>query len=212
MEEEIILYGSDGEALDPSAGRSSPPVWSFRMLALIAVSVVVAIPSYEMGKNDQAKVDRGFYASGGTVGGGILITTSGTSGTGWVVNTGPQSQPKEPPNLSPPADAPPPKIKVGPNHYVVKWTSGEYLAAQGALAQSDTAKHIIWLNPKRTAETLRDDMLHELMHCAADLGSAGGRARSPYDVEEDEIEYVSSGMLQVVQDNPQLLLWLTQTR
>lgn len=182
-----------------AGGKNTRFVFVWAMAVFTLTAAVGMIQSYEYGKRALHTAESGLFISGTTYGPSTSVSMQGF-------------QPEEPPILPAPADAPPAKIKVGPNHYAVKWTSGEYLAAQGALAQSDIAKHIIWLNPKRTTETLRDDVLHELMHCAADLGSAGGRARSPYDVEEDEIEYISSGLLQVMQDNPQLLAWLTQTK
>lgn len=114
------------------------------------------------------------------------------------------------PLLDAPSDAPPSLIKVGPYFYSVHWTSAKALESQGALALTNMESREIWLNPKRIA-SLRDDMLHELMHCSKDLGTGGGRfhGSSPlYGEEEIVIEGTSAGLLQVMQDNAELVEWL----
>lgn len=110
------------------------------------------------------------------------------------------------PHLAAPDDPPPQIIKVGPYFYAVHWTSAAALRSQNALALTVLEQRSIWLDPKRTA-SLRDDLLHELMHCARDLGTSGGGLTGSSD-EEALIESTSAGILGILQDNPKLVRWL----
>jgi len=116
---------------------------------------------------------------------------------------------KHRPHLSPPADPPPSEIAVGPFTYHVHYTSAKALKSQGSLALTDLAAREIWLNPKRSA-SLRDDLLHELMHCAKDIGTGGGHFIGRYEAEENLIEGVSAPLLEIMKHNPELLQWMTR--
>lgn len=70
------------------------------------------------------------------------------------------------PHLKPPKDAPPSTILIGHSIYTVYYTSADALLSAGSLALSNSDTKEIWLDPERTSE-LRKDLLHELMHCAA---------------------------------------------
>lgn len=114
------------------------------------------------------------------------------------------------PILSPPADAPPSRIKVGPYSYVIKWTTAKALLEESALASTDIEGRVIWLTPER-GESLRDDVVHELLHCAKDLGTGGSRFRGVWSSqEENDVEGYSAGFLSIIQDNPELMRWIAK--
>lgn len=113
------------------------------------------------------------------------------------------------PRLNAPNDPPPATVKVGPYLYSVHWTSTEALSTQDALGLTIMPQRQIWLDPRRTG-SLRDDLLHELMHCARDLGTSGGRLAGYSSDEEALIEATSAGILGILQDNPKLVRWLRE--
>lgn len=113
------------------------------------------------------------------------------------------------PILNPPHNPPPGIVKIGAFFYTVHWTSAGALEAWHAYALSDHEVREIWLNPKRNTE-LRDDMMHELLHCAKNIGSLGNRSTTDYDPEENVIQMTSPTLLSILYDNPKLEKWLME--
>lgn len=114
---------------------------------------------------------------------------------------------KNKPILAAPEDAPPSRIKVGPHVYKVRYTTRKALSSQGAIALTNLVDRIIWLNPH---DDLRYELTHELTHCAKDVGSDGERLQGQFDGEENFVEETSPTWLRIIQDNPELVEWLTR--
>lgn len=113
------------------------------------------------------------------------------------------------PIFAAPLNAPPSTLRVGPYLYRVRYTSREALLSQNGLALTDLAAREIWLNRKRD---LRVDVVHELMHAAADVATSGGwlSSNNYNDLEENVIHETAPVLLEVLRDNPELTRWLTQ--
>jgi hypothetical protein len=111
------------------------------------------------------------------------------------------------PVLAAPSDAPPASIRVGPYTYYIRWTSGQALGAQNALALTFPDKQEIWLNPKRGRDQLRIDLFHELSHCAGLISDSRGEQDDP---EEEAIHEIATGWVLILRDNPELVRWMRE--
>ena len=102
-----------------------------------------------------------------------------------------------------PHDPPPSPIKVGPYYYRIVWKTNS-----GDMGDSFFEKERIGLDPSLGFGEMRSTLLHELLHCASDIGTD----RHAYDPrnEDDFIQAVEPTLLQILRDNPKLLTWLTE--
>lgn len=208
MSETVELYDANGEEIElPIRMEKVSGAW--RCVALVAC---VCIPlslwfGYESHPKEKSSTGTPFMVTIPTAAavstGSIPIVRDGAT-IGWMSSS--KENPK--PILQPPHNSPPLRIKVGPFQYSVKFTTKEALAEDGGVAQTDTEKRIIWLNPKRA--DLRADLMHELIHCAVNLTLYDGRLRTAYDGEEGNVDSIDVAMLEIVRDNPKLVKWLQQ--
>jgi hypothetical protein len=104
------------------------------------------------------------------------------------------------------SDAPPTAIKIGPYYYAVRFASKAELSEYNAYALSDHDKREILLDATRV-RSLRGDVLHEVLHAAASMGTGGSRL-GPRDNEESIVEAETDALLSTLQENPSLVAWL----
>ena len=210
--EEVLLYGPDES---PAVPKRKMVDEKWKDVAITLMFMVVFTACIGLAAGDA----HGRYASKQEVAGSITSSSPAV----WISTITPQTQQwmedskKEQarlehiwntrPRLAAPDDGPPRLIKVGPYMYAVNYTTKKALDTQNALALTDMASRDIWLNPRRTAN-LRSDLLHELMHCAKDLGTGGGRFRGVVDTEENTIDAIDSQFLVIMRENPDVMNWL----
>lgn len=204
MSEEVVIYGADG--MQVQACERWPSSRRMVMLAIgafLCIAWVLLAIRFELTKPTITAIS--------TVTGSDFIVSDSPpltiSGLDYMHEHEVKAKGiwNHRPILNAPLDAPPRKIRVGPYVYRVRYTSARALDSQNAYALTDTTNaHEIWLNPKRD---LRTDLMHELMHCAKDVGT-GASYLSTGGSEEDIIHVTAPMMVSILRDNPQLTAWL----
>lgn len=96
----------------------------------------------------------------------------------------------------------PATIKVGGITYTVE-VRKEWPAVKECDGVTDLSRHRIWIRADDT--DTREVVLHELVHC---LYHAIGKG----DIEEREVELMTTALLAVVVDNPSLIRWLANKK
>ena len=202
------MYDANGVEIKPKKNNYTPPI----LFLVLLVLTFVFIAGYDFGKPDKPPSFSGVSGIVPPSGGGIIYTTAPQ--TDWKEQQEAQERERKQreklwnnrPYLSEPEDAPPSSIKVGPYTYRVYYTTAEALLTQNALALTQLDSHRIYLNPKRD---LRTDLMHELFHCAKDVGTSNGHLIGQYDGEENLIEETAPMVTAILRDNPKLVTWLT---
>lgn len=104
-----------------------------------------------------------------------------------------------------PANAPPSVIVVGAFHWRVR-----YVDFQEDFFGRTSPSHLeIDIDPSLPLDQLKETVLHEVMHACLFVGNSGS---SPGKLVDDDayIESSAPTLLEVLEQNPQLVAWLTQ--
>lgn len=117
---------------------------------------------------------------------------------------------KRPPEILPPKDHPPFKIVVGAHGWAIHYTTLDALSARHCQGFANNETHEIWLPRKLIYVDARADLLHEILHAVLSESRRGDEA-VVYDQDENTfVEPMAPQLLQVLQDNPLLVAWLTE--
>lgn len=104
-----------------------------------------------------------------------------------------------------PANHPPSVIVVGPYHWRVRYVDfrGDYYG------RSSYSELEIYIDPSLPLDQLKETVLHEVMHACLFVGNSGS---SPGRLISDDgfIESSVPTLLGVMEQNPELVHWLTQ--
>lgn len=218
--EEIIIYTAEGDKYESKPSWAIAEAVVFVVVGLFIVGLIAAAvhhDAYKAGfKDGRAEMHVASTSPQWTIIGDAADTTTLTSSdisSATTIDPWQAEQKRRDriwnrrPRLEPPVDAPPSSIKVGPYTYHVYYTSKKALESLGGLACTQIGDREIWLNPHRISN-LQDDLLHELMHAARDLGTGGERFAGTMNSEDNAIFSMSTGLLVIMQDNPELVVWL----
>lgn len=138
-----------------------------------------------------------------------LTFSSGSLVSRTVVALPQVDESKRPPEIQPPRDHPPLRLIVGADSWTVHYTTRDALHARGCDGFENNATHEIWLPRKIIYSDARADLLHEILHAALSESRKGQQA--VYDQDENSfVEPMAPQLLQVLQDNPTLVAWLTE--
>jgi len=97
---------------------------------------------------------------------------------------------------------PPAQIRVGPYIYRVE-VSSEWYNTNDGRTDSEICK--LWVNANLAPCMQRETLWHEVMHAAWNYAQLGTDDRG----EEDVIKFLSPVLVQILLDNPALVIYLT---
>lgn len=198
MNEEIQLYGPDGEVLEMSDGSSC---WWAQFLtgAVICFGVAFLVISC-------FRIARGVSH---TKDSGLTIIQAGAVSE-WSVETVPAAKRERFSERHAPIDHPPGNLVVEGETYRFHYAYRRELLHQNCLGQTILDEKQIWLPVDEDGRTIRETVLHEMMHIA--LASAGGEFNNPVlkDIGDGEpvINPSARMLLTILRDNPKLAHWL----
>jgi hypothetical protein len=109
-----------------------------------------------------------------------------------------------------PTDHPPAHVDVDGEEYTFHYTRRSELLQHFATAQTWVDDKIIWLPTDEDGRTIRESVLHELMHVA--LHKSGGEYAHPIMADSGDGEPVINPtarmLLNILRDNPALVRWI----
>lgn len=164
-------------------------------VAILTVLAVIAIEFIAWAIHDAWKKPE-------TTSTGLYVTAASTSAPTTVIYRTEDSSDDDDPGsakwTTPPKNAPPSVITIGPHTYTVKYRR------MGPLGQTDEEKSILWLRNNLSRSQLRETLLHEVMHASIGVGNWYRHVQG----EDSQIESVAPVLLMVLRDNPALVKWL----
>lgn len=106
----------------------------------------------------------------------------------------------------------PAKVKIGPRQYSVKQTPQDHLRSEEKAGQRlwgyiDNNEMRINLDPSLSPARTREILLHECLHGI--ISNTGGLTTHDSETEDGVINRLQTGLLQLLQDNPRLVEYLT---
>lgn len=98
----------------------------------------------------------------------------------------------------------PASVRIGPHVYSILRKPAA--AMPNSWGSCDNGTLQIWVRQRLKLSKSKEILLHEVFHACLHSSVNGGS----YNEEEDFVEALSPALLQVIQDNPELLEYLTQ--
>lgn len=105
---------------------------------------------------------------------------------------------------------PPKLIYVGPTNVDVKFKKN--LSAAAYVGEFDEGNTAILLRKEQSEASLRDSVIHEILHVIIYLAGIRQNLNLPHDEEEKLVVAISPWILALMRDNPTLVEFLMENR
>lgn len=128
--------------------------------------------------------------------------------------------PTQPPDLTPPSDHPPLHFTAGAYTYTIHYTTREFLSLNDCGGYTSFDSHTVWMDINdgtRWGTTDREVLTHELMHIAIhvatdELHLVYTGQNTGKNANHDYIAPAAPSFLEIMQENPKLVAWLSERR